>query len=142
MGHIMNDDVDDDEYDGVGVGGEFISCVQMLPITKAFFSGSEVGLCYTGDALLRTTNATPFNHRTTQQIPNHQNTLPEHEDDMNSKSSKVQLTESSAAHAKYALCALLGTPELKTKSEMIFETTPRFAIDSLLHNYRFDSCEF
>ena len=29
MGHIMNDDVDDDddEYDGVGVGGEFISCV-------------------------------------------------------------------------------------------------------------------
>ena len=30
MGHIMNvdgDDVDDDEYDGVGGGGEFISCV-------------------------------------------------------------------------------------------------------------------
>ena len=32
MGHIMDglddgDDVDDDEYDGVGVGGEFISCV-------------------------------------------------------------------------------------------------------------------
>ena len=28
MGHIMNDDDDDvDEYDGVGVGGEFISCV-------------------------------------------------------------------------------------------------------------------
>ena len=126
MGHIMNDDVDDDEYDGVGVGGEFISCVQMLPITKAFFSGSEVGLCYTGDALLRTTNATPFNHRATQQIPNHQNTLPGHEDDMNSKSSKVQLTESTAAHAKYTLCALLGTPELKTKNEMIFKTTLHF----------------
>ena len=146
MGHIMgdDDDVDDDEYDGVGVGGEFISCVQMLPITKAFFSGSEVGLCYTGDAVLRTTNATPFNHRTSQQIPNHQNTLPGHEDDMTSKSSKVQLTESSAVYTKYALCALLGTPELKTKSEMIFETTPRFAIHSVYHTplYRFDSCEF
>ena len=86
----------------------------MLPITKAFFLGSEVGLCYTGDALLRTTNATPFNHHASQQIPNHQNTLSGHEDDMNSKSSKVQLTESSAVYTKYALCALLGTPELKT----------------------------
>ena len=94
--------------------------------------------------MLRTTNATPFNHRTNQQIPNHQSTLPGHEDDMTSKSSKVQLTESSAVYTKYALCALLGTPELKTKSEMIFETTPRFAIHSVYHTplYRFDSCEF
>ena len=142
MDHILNDDdddVDDDEYDGVGVGGEFISCVQMLPITKAFFSGSEVGLCYTGDALLRTTNATPFNHRTTQQIPNHQNTLPGHEDDMTSKSSKVQLTEASA-HAKYTLCALLGNPELKTKSEMMI-TTESVCYTSYTYCivYRFDS---
>ena len=143
MDHILNDDdddVDDDEYDGVGVGGEFISCVQMLPITKAFFSGSEVGLCYTGDPVLRTTNATPFNHRTTQQIPNHQNTLPGHEDDMNSKSSKVQESESTAAHAKYALYTLLGNPELKTKSEMMI-TTESVCYTSYTYCivYRFDS---